>query len=118
MALPLLTMTWLQDEVSRIAFYDARAQALSDFGGEARATCLWLRFDGGHWKFQSHFDINSGGRAGRTRLDYYDGGKVDESFAHVVETLERLVHYTRFISRHSDMALGNLKGMIHKAQSL
>lgn len=62
--------------------------------------------------------MDSGGRPGRTYLDYYDCNRLDESLAHVKESLERLVLSVRFSSLQPDVALGGFQGMNYKVQSL
>lgn len=50
--------------------------------------------------------------------DYYDCKRLDESLAHVMETLERLFLSVKFSSLVSDVALGGFQGMNHKVQPL
>ena len=70
------------------------------------------------FKFHSHFDVDSGGRPGRSHLYYYDCKILDESLAQVMETSKKLVLFVQFSSLQSDVTLGDFQGMNNKMQSL
>lgn len=69
-------------------------------------------------EFHFHFDMRSEGRRERKHWDYYVCKRLDNSLAHVTETLERLVLSVKFSSLQSAVALGGFQGMNHKVQSL
>ena len=117
MALPPLTITWPQDEVPKshlTSLVLSHSQVSEENLGQLLMATPQLR----SLEFHSHFDIDPGGRSGRTRMDYYDCAKLDKSLAHVMGTLERLVLSVRFSSLKSDVALGGFNGMSHKVESL
>ena len=116
-SLPPLAITWPQDEIPKSLLTSpvlSHSQLSEENLGHLLMATPRLR----SLEYHSHFDIDSGGRPGRTHLDYYDCNRLDESLAHVKESLERLVLSVRFSSLQSDVALGGFQGMTHKVQSL
>ena len=116
-SLPPLAITWPQDEIPKshlTSLVLSHSQLSEENLGHLLMATPRLR----SLEYHSHFDIDSGGRPGRTHLDYYDCNRLDESLAHVKESLERLVLSVRFSSLQSDVALGGFQGMNHKVQSL
>ena len=117
MSLPPLAITWPQDKIPKSLLTSlvlSHSQLSEENLGHLLMATPHLR----SLEYHSHFDIDSGGRPGRTHLDYYDCSRLDESLAHVKETLDRLVLSVRFSSLQSDVALGGFQGMSHKVQSL
>ena len=117
MSLPPLVVTWPQDEIPK-SFLTSLVLSHSQISEENLGHLLMATPQLKSLEYHSHFDIDSGGRPGRTHLDYYDCKRLDESLAHVMETLERLVLSVKFSSLQSDVALGGFQGINHKVQSL
>ena len=116
-SLPPLAITWPRDEILK-SLLTSRVLSHFQLSEENLGHMLMATPRLRSLEYHFHFNIDSGGRPGRTHLDYYDCNRLNESLAHVKESLERLVLSVRFSSLQSDVALGGFQGMNHKVQSL
>ncbi len=117
MSLPQLEIGWPHDQIplSSLTFLALRHTQLSEenMGGLLRAMPRLKSLE-----YHSHYDVDSGGRPGRSHQEYFDCEKLDNSLIHVTSTLESLVISIRFSSLQSGVALGGFRGMKSRSISL